>query len=306
LYVLPTEANVRGMRDAGVGPDRGAKPGMSFDQMVDAALDGKLKAMIVCGDNPLMFAPDRARIERALASLDVLIVINSLMTDTAKLAHAVFADVPSYGKTGTFTNAEGRVNRLHAALAALGDARPALLALTDLANALGASWSYTHPDAVTNEFAQNVAGYERFASSYELWGKARVVSDVAQPPSAVGADTPPPPAARAEGTLTLTTGRTLFTSLEGASIHDADADKLHREEFVEIHPTDAANLRIADEQEIALVTDSGELTVRCKISQRVVEGVLFLPAYYDGGAITRLLDRTGAPAAVRVKIAAPA
>jgi hypothetical protein len=46
--------------------------------------------------------------------------------------------------------------------------------------------------------------------------------------------------------------------------------------------------------------------VRCKISQRVLEGVLFLPAYYDGGAVTRLLNRTGAPVAVRVKVAAPA
>jgi predicted molibdopterin-dependent oxidoreductase YjgC len=154
--------------------------------------------------------------------------------------------------------------------------------------------------------AQNVGGYERFTSQYHLWGKARVTSGVAQalPPAP---DVPqPPPAARAEGSLVLTTGRTLYTSLEGASIHDADADKLHREEFVEIHPADAANLRIADEQELTLVTERGELTVRCKVSERVLEGVLFLPAYYDGGAVTRLLDRSGAPVPVRVKVAAPA
>jgi predicted molibdopterin-dependent oxidoreductase YjgC len=109
-----------------------------------------------------------------------------------------------------------------------------------------------------------------------------------------------------DGTLLLTTGRTLYTSLEGALTHDADADKLHREEFVEIHPSDATTLRINDEDELTLATDAGELTVRCKISSRVREGVLFLPAYYDGGAVTRLLDRTGAPIAVRVKVAAPA
>jgi predicted molibdopterin-dependent oxidoreductase YjgC len=65
-------------------------------------------------------------------------------------------------------------------------------------------------------------------------------------------------------------------------------------------------LHLNDEDEVTLVTDEGELTVRCKISGRVLEGVLFLPAYYDGGAITRLLDRTGAPIAVRVKVASPA
>jgi predicted molibdopterin-dependent oxidoreductase YjgC len=319
LYILPAEANVNGMRDMGVDPERGAgrmalaKPGMTFDQMVDAANGGKLKAMIIVGDNPLMFAPDRGRVERALASLDALIVIDSLLTDTAKLAHAVLADVPAYGKTGTFTNVERRVNRLHAALDALGDARPALLALTGLANAIGrpgdspsaaGTWSYAHPDAVTDEVAQNVAGYERFTSKYTLWGKARVfdlpsrfdAQDVPQAPSP----------ARDDGSLLLTTGRTLFTSIEGAELHAADADKLHREEFVEIHPSDAAALRVNDEDEVTLATEGGEISVRCKISGRVLEGVLFLPAYYDGGAVTRLLARDGSPAPVRVKVAAPA
>ena len=116
----------------------------------------------------------------------------------------------------------------------------------------------------------------------------------------------PPAAVTDDGSLLLTTGRTLYTSLEGASIHDPDADKLHREEFVEIHPADAANLRINDEDDLTLVTDTGGITVRCKISARVLAGVLFLPAYYDGGSVTRLLDRTGAPPRVRVKVAAPA
>ncbi len=181
LYVLPTEANVNGARDMGVDPERGpgrvalAQPGMDFDAMIDAAIAGTLKAMVVVGDNPLMFAPDRARVQKALDALDVLIVIDSLLTDTAKAAHVVLADVPSYGKTGTYTNAERRVNRLHAALAALGDARPALLALTDLANEIGGAdtWTYAHPDAVTDEIAANVPGYERFRAELRATGARR-------------------------------------------------------------------------------------------------------------------------------------
>jgi predicted molibdopterin-dependent oxidoreductase YjgC len=311
----------------GVGPARGAgfqpaEAGMTFDAVIDAAIDGKLKAMIIVGDNPLMFAPDRTRVERALGALDALIVIDSVLTDTAKMAHAVFADVPAYGKTGTFTNGERRVNRLHAAFEALGDARPALLALTDLANAIGGAdtWSYAHPDDVTNEIATTVPGYERFVAPgiWGPWGKQRVslgtgTASGAQAPSSASnvaqapfERSPRSPAAPRDGGLILTTGRTLFTSLEGAFIRDPDADKLHREEFVEIHPSDAAALRVDDEDEVTLATDAGELTLRCKISGRVREGVLFLPAYYDGGAVTRLLDRTGAPIPARVKVAAPA
>ena len=65
-------------------------------------------------------------------------------------------------------------------------------------------------------------------------------------------------------------------------------------------------MRIADEEEVTLVTDNGELTLRCKISGRVQEGVVFVPSYYDGGAVNGLLGRDGAPAGVRVKVAAPA
>jgi predicted molibdopterin-dependent oxidoreductase YjgC len=242
-------------------------------------------------------------VRKALEALDVLVVVDSLLTDTAKAAHAVLADVPSYGKTGTYTNAERRVNRLHAALGALGDARPALLALTDLANEIAGpdTWTYAHPDAVTDEIAASVPGYERFGASSSFWGKARVFelpSKFEHQP--VAAATVPAP----DGGLLLTTGRTLFTSLEGAALHAPDADKLHREEFVELHPADAAALRLDDESEVTLVTAAGELTIRCKISDRVLEGVAFVPYYYDGGAVNTLLGRGGAPVAVSVKVAA--
>jgi predicted molibdopterin-dependent oxidoreductase YjgC len=311
LYVLPSEANVHGLRDMGVDPRQGpgqvaaATEGMTFSEMVDAATDGTLKAMIVVGDNPLMFAPGRKRVEEALASLNLLVVIDSLMTDTAKIAHAVLADVPSYGKTGTYTNAERRVNRLHAGLAALGDARPALLALTDLANALGdvGTWAYVHPDAVTDEIADTIAGYERFRSSFNLWGKGRVTEAASKSESQavlpLDSDAP-------DGRLLLTTSRTLYMSLEGAAVHSPDADKLHREEFVEIQPSDAATLRVHDGDEVTLVTENGQLTLRCKVSARVQEGVAYVPSYYDGAAVTGLLPRDGAPIAVEVRVRATA
>jgi predicted molibdopterin-dependent oxidoreductase YjgC len=274
--------------------------------MIDAAASGALKALVVVGDNPLMYAPDTARVRAALDKLDVLVVIDSLLTDTAKAAHAVFADVPAYAKTGTYTNAERRVNRMHAALAALGDARPALLALTDLANAIGGedTWNYAHPDAVTDEIAASVPGYERFRADFAFWGKARASGTASRAEHQPVAPASAP--AIASGSLLLTTGRTLYTSIDGSALHQPDADKLHREEFVELHPADAAALHGADEEEVTLVTDNGELTIRCKLSGRVQEGVCFVPAYYDGGAVLALFPRGGAPVPVRVRVAQPA
>jgi predicted molibdopterin-dependent oxidoreductase YjgC len=116
-----------------------------------------------------------------------------------------------------------------------------------------------------------------------------------------------PAAAQADGEgLLLTTGRTLFTSLEGAAVRSADADKLHREDFVEISTADAAAMRIADEEEVTLSSEHGELTLRCKVSDRVLEGVVFVPSYYDGGAVASLLPRGGATVRVKVAVRQPA
>jgi predicted molibdopterin-dependent oxidoreductase YjgC len=188
---------------------------------------------------------------------------------------------------------------------ALGDARPALLALSDLANAIGGAgtWTYAHPDAVTDEIAANVAGYERFAASSPFFGKARAF----ELPSRFETQTVEAAApARPGGDMVLTTGRTLFTSLEGAEIRSDEADKLHREEFVEISSGDAAALGLRDEDEITLETDAGAMTLRCKISDRVLDGVVYVPWYYDGGAVNALLARGGASPSVRIKVAATA
>ena len=317
LFVLPTEANANGARDMGVDPERGpggaAAPqtGMDFAAMVDAAASGALKAMVVVGDNPIMFAPGAARTRASLEKLELLIVIDSVLTDTAKLALCLFADVPANAKTGTFSNAERRVNRLHAAVDAIGDARPALLALADLANALKAdAFAYDHPDGVTDEIAATVPGYEPFSSKFDRWGKIRAVAPApsvgAQPAAPNPAPVTPTAACPATpaGHLLLTAGRTLYTSLEGAALHSPDADKLHREEFVELHPADMAALRVDDGAEVTLVTEHGELTLRCKATDRPAEGAAFVPYYYGGGAVCALLPPSGAPTPVQVKVRA--
>lgn len=313
LIVLPSEANAWGARDMGIDPqlapgrEPAPAPGMDLREMIDAAIAGTLRAMVVVGDNPLLYAPDRERVQQALSSLDLLVVIDSVLTDTARLAHAVFADVPAYGKTGTYTSGERRVNRLHAAFDALGDARPALLALTNLALALGAeseAWAYAHPDGVTDEIAARVPAYAAFASRGTPWSKLRAEGT---PSKRERHDVLPPAGApRAEGAMLLTTGRTLYTSLEGAAIHWPDADKLHREEFVEVHPADAAALGLRDDDEVTIASEKAELRVRCKVSGRVQEGVLFVPSHYDGGAVTLLLGPDGASVPVRLLVAAVA
>ena len=163
---------------------------MTFDEMIDAAIEGKIQAMVVVGDNPLMFAPGR-RPHRAARwrSSTLLIVIDSLLTDTAKAAHVVLADLPAYGKAGTYTNAERRVNRLQAAVGALGDARPASLALMragerDRRRRHVAVRARRRRDR--RDRASGCRGTSRFYADFARWGKERVASEPVQAQGAAG------------------------------------------------------------------------------------------------------------------------
>jgi ferredoxin-nitrate reductase len=89
--------------------------------------------------------------------------------------------------------------------------------------------------------------------------------------------------------LLLTTGRTLYTSFEGASIGSAEADKLHREEFLEINPADAANLRVGQNRPVVLSLNGRELTFSAALTDAVAPGSVFLPLYFEGGIVNTLI-----------------
>ena len=307
FYLLPTEANVNGARDMGVMPAEG---GLDFQGIIDGANNGTIKALLVVGDNPMMFAPGRAHIEEALSKLDMLIVIDQVLTDTAKLAHVVLADVAAIAKEGTVTNADRRVQRMLAAEGALGDAQPAWQTLRELGKRLSAklgvseSFNYAEASDITEEITSKVPGYEQFHFyGYLGWGKGRAVGEAAPEtislqPVSVSPTTPPE-----NGDVALLTGRTLFTNLEAAAIHSPDADKLHREDGVLINQYDAVELGISAGDQVVLRNGSSQLALKAVLTNTVPRGAVFVSSYFDGGVVGTLLpSENGSTVPARVKI----
>ncbi|KPK47443.1 MAG: hypothetical protein AMJ77_03175, partial [Dehalococcoidia bacterium SM23_28_2] len=336
LFVLPPEVNVWGLRDMGVTPgllpgyrpveDASArqelerawsvKPpssaGLGFVEALAASQKGRIKAMVVLGDNPLLAAADKTWVKTCFSSLDFLLVIDSLLSDTARLAQVVLPDVGVFGKDGTYTNADRRVLRLRDAVAPIGEARPGWRILAELGATLaqrlgmdGSNWGYTSPAQIMEEIASLVSLYGQARYS-DLDSGGQQAFQGFQPQTAALQPLALEPTKAGEG-LPITTSRTLYTSWEGATIHSPEADKLHREEFMEMNASDAAALGVEDGQEVVLANERGELTIRAKISDSVLPGSVFVPLYYDGGAVTALFDhKDGAPARVRIVVRAAA
>ena len=325
LLLLPQEANVWGLRDAGATPDLlpghrsvadeadrrhlerlwGAPlptaPALAFEQMVDG---GRIKAMIVMNDNPIMLAPDRDRVRRALASLEFLAVIDSLPTDTARLAHVVLPDSGPWAKDGTTTSADRRLLPLHQAVTAQGEARQGWQILSDLGLRLAQRFqpgevriAYRSSAEIREEMAQVIPLYRRATGDDFEPGEQEAFEGLGPTRAARQAVAAPSPAT---ASLALVATRSLFTSYEGAALHAPDADKLHREDVVCLHPQDANSRGIVDGNVVILRGRQAEMKIRALVTEAVPPGVLWAPLYYDGGAVLSLFEPDEPVASVEI------
>ena len=295
LVVLPTGANANGIVDAHVAPGDGGK---SFPEIIEAARTGAIKALIVHADNPLLSAPGTDAIRTALENLEALVVIDGVRSTTAELATVVLAETPFFMEDGTITNADRRVLRHRPGGVPRGQERPGVAIITALAQGLGSSSQITSVVEIARDMQQHVPDFPAYAAIDAAPGQVRAL-----PASATYTATTQPVAAPATADgLLLTTNRSLFTSWEGASMRSEEADQLHREEAAWVNPRDAEALGARNGETIVLTDGTHEVRIALRLEDGVPAGTVYVPAYYDGGAIMALfpLEGTGAPQPIRL------
>lgn len=302
LHVLPPENNTIGLRDAGVHPRSDEdSAGLDVDGMLAAARAGTLKALVVAKDNPMLTLPDRASVRAALEALDVLLVIDEIATDTVSLATHVLADVSVFAKDGSVTNADRQVLRLRGAYQPQRGAQPAIAHLLDLGAALATALGREAPSLPENPGA----AMEALAAADSRYADAtpsRLLSATRQPRNGVSTralNALPAVAVDGEG-LALLAGRDLYSDRSSAALRLDDADRLHRGEFLDLHPADAAARRISDGSDVVVSRGDARLTIKARVSEDVAEGSVFAPLLYDGGAVQALLPSDASIARVEV------
>ena len=299
LHYLATDANVNGISDMGVAPGPNGK---SFPEIIAAAQAGEIKALVVHKDNPLLSAPGTAAIRAALQAVDALVVIDSLRSTTAELATVVLAELPFHLSDGSITNADRRILRQRPAGIARRDERPGIALLEALANGLGGSMQYASATDVMRDIAERVPDYHPYETIAAAPGGTRALPGTTRL-SATRQPIASPATATGDGLL-FVTGRSLFTSWDGASLHSDEADKLAREGSLVIHPRDAESAGVRTGDEVVLTAGDGEVRIPVRLDDGVGPGWVYVPHYYDGGAAMALLPLEGgdaAPARVRVR-----
>ncbi|NVL91333.1 MAG: molybdopterin-dependent oxidoreductase, partial [Desulfobacterales bacterium] len=128
-----------------------AGPGLSILEMLSP---GRLKALYIMGENPLVTAPDVGLTSETLKRLEFLVVQDIFLTETAELADIVLPAASFAEKDGTFTNIERRVQRVRAAVNPPGEALPDWKIITDVANHIGYTMDYDSPAQIMQEISR--------------------------------------------------------------------------------------------------------------------------------------------------------
>ena len=306
-YQPVTDPAVRARFAAAWKLDPGAldpAPGMAVTDMVNACGDG-IRALYIMGENPMMSDPNLNHAEAQFRKLDFLVVQDIFLTETARLADVVLPAASFAEKLGTYTNTERRVQIGRPVIQPLPGVRQDAVIIAQLAARMGCADFPSDPEALFEELRRltpSYAGmtYPRLARTGLRWpcpsedhpgtpvlhrtaftrGRG-LLAPLAYRPPAEEPDQGYP--------FRLTTGRLLQHYHTGSMTRRARVlDRLAPDAEVEIHPSDAERLGVAQGARVEVATRRGRVQARAHVTARIARGALFMSFHFAEAAANRL------------------
>ena len=281
----------RGAFEALWGVTISPEPGLRIPNMLDAACEGSFRGIYIQGEDILQSDPDTRHVSEGLRAMDLVVVQDLFLNETATHAHVFLPGCSFLEKDGTFTNAERRINRVRRVMAPKNGMADWEVTQA-LAKAMGADWGYAHPGQVMDEIAATTPSFA--GVSYDLLERVGSVQWPCDAEAPVGT-----PVMHVDGfkrgkgrfmvteylateertgprfPLLLTTGRVLSQYNVGAQTRRTPNSTWHAEDLLEIHPHDAEVRGVGEGAWVRLASRAGETTLRAHLTDRVAPGVVY-------------------------------
>src|SRR5205809_3023266 len=274
-----------------------SKPGLTVVEIMDAVHAGEIRGMYIMGENPAMSDPDVRHARQALAELEMLVVQDIFLTETAYLADVVLPASAFPEKTGTFTNTDRSVQLGRQALDPPGEARQDLWIIVEVAKRLGLEWTYTHPREVFAEMRQampSIAGisWERLERDHAVTypctgdedpGQRVVFTEQFPTASGKGRFVPAsiiPAAERPDDAypFVLITGRQLEHWHTGSMTRRTEVlDSIEPAPVASINPDDLQALGVAAGGVVTVASRRGSVTLFARADDGTPRGAVFIP-----------------------------
>jgi formate dehydrogenase major subunit len=281
------------------------QPGLPTTEMLNAATRGEVRALWVMGEDMLQSDPCEAHVREALGKLDLLILQDLFLPESAPYAHVILPAAGTLENDGTYTNGERRIQRVRPALPPPGEARPDWLIVRDAARALGADWNYDSPAQVMDEIALVAprlfggVNHARLEPDGLQWpcpsvnhpGTATLHADrfLRGKGCLTAIEYEPSPEHGVEGfPYLLVTGRVLHHYNVGTMTRRTPQRELAGRDELEMHPEDARREGLRDGALAVVESRWGRVTVPVHVSARPVPGTLFLSFHFPETHANRL------------------
>jgi formate dehydrogenase major subunit len=273
-----------------------AEPGLRIPNMFDAAIEGTFRGLFVHGEDIAQSDPNVKHVLAALGAMELLVVQDLFLNETAKYAHVFLPGASFLEKDGTFTNAERRINRVRAVMKPKSGQHEWDI-VSQIATAMGYPMHYDHPSQIMDEIASVTPTFAGVSfDKLDEVGSIQWPCDEHAPEGTpimhvesftrgLGRFVPTPFVPTDERStrrfpLILTTGRILSQYNVGAQTRRTANIAWHQEDVLEIHPHDAEVRGIADGDEVTLASRVGETKLHAQISDRMPTGVVYTTFHY--------------------------
>ncbi len=272
------------------------EPGLRIPNMFDAAISGHFKGLYVQGEDLAQSDPNTQHVERALKSLECLIVQDIFLNETARFAHVFLPGSSFLEKNGTFTNAERRISMVRKAIEPLAGLEDWEVTMA-LSNALGYPMNYSHPSEIMDEIARLTptftgVSYEKLERMGSIQWPCNEDAQEGTPTMHVGefvrgkgyfaitGFVPTEERTSRRFPLLLTTGRILSQYNVGAQTRRTANSEFYSEDVLEIHPFDAEERGISQDDWCGISSRAGNTVLRAVISERMQPGVVYTTFHF--------------------------
>jgi predicted molibdopterin-dependent oxidoreductase YjgC len=315
-YQVVTSPDVQKKFQDAWGSTSHTKVGLTVTEMIGAVGDGRLRALYVMGENPMVADPDINHAYHCLEKAEFLVVQDIFLSETARLAHVVLPGAAFVEKDGTFTGTDRRVQRVRQVVEPPGQAKADWEIICTLAKKMGASgFDFASSKDIMVEVAKLTPsyagiGYERLEELGFLHWPCPAPDHPGTPYLHKGKFSrglghfhavefkEPAELPDQEYPLTLTTGRLMFHFHTGTMTRRSE--KLHQEvpeAYVEIHPDDAAQIKLNGGKRVRVISRRGQIELGVRVTKRIKPGIVFIPFHFAEAAANALTNAAIDPVA---------
>jgi len=318
VYLLGQRPNEQGVIDMGCLPDMlpGDRPlaigsfrekfaedmgysvpseeGASLFEMIDGMESGAIKAAYVMGDNPAFNLPSSKKVREALAKLDLLVVQDVFLSETAQMAHAVFPAASWSEKDGTFVNLERRIQRLRKAKNSITGMEDWMI-LMKLAKLMGSPMDYKNIHEIWEEITK--ASHLYGPLTFEDLGRDKALWPYKGEPlrgTPTEVTVPEEVKAKPAGSFRIYPERNMFHS-GTLSRYSPAMNDIQPEPYAIMGEETAKAFSVADGEKVRILSWGNSLELKCKIDDTVSDSNIRITNVFEGACAMALVDYTIEP-----------